>query len=508
MNEDECIESWPAAGVVAAADVFVPEGQATIAQQFTAGSREHLTPVQKRPVGTTENAASRFDCPYGTGLASTTPSLPAINRWAIVKRPYGSKRHRSALWFPHSLWFPRSAWELPSSDALRQPRRRGASRARRSHAERGNERVCLLLFLVAILSGCSASKPPEFRLNTEGRDAATIGRKQKGAIEQTLTTLFGTPDVPAVPDRANLRLSLLKAAAGPIGGDAEGNQWGLFRRHCAGCHGISGDGAGAAAAVLDPYPRDFRNGVFKYTSTGGGAKPLGEDLLRTLQQGIPGTAMPSFRKLPGEQLDVLLEYVKYLAVRGETELHLFETVVDEDASLPPDVGEVVEEGLLPAARSWDDARTMAVVPPSPPSADDVPLLRRSSAAIARGRKLFAGAGQCVRCHGPLGDGRGEQAELYDDWNKRKVGSSPEQVRKLATRFRLPIERLHPRDFTRGIFHGGDRPIDQYWRIYVGIKGTPMPPHGPSPGSKGVLTPEEIWDVVYYVRSLAQRDEGW
>ena len=169
--------------------------------------------------------------------------------------------------------------------------------------------------------------------------------------------------MPAVPDGVDLRLDLLKAAAGPIGGDAEGNQWGLFRRHCAGCHGISGDGAGPAAAVLDPYPRDFRNGVFKYTSTAGGAKPLREDLLRTLQQGIPGTAMPSFRKLPGEQLDALLEYVKYLAIRGETELHLIQSVVDEDASLPLDMGEVIEEGLLPAAKSWDDARAMAVVPP-------------------------------------------------------------------------------------------------------------------------------------------------
>jgi mono/diheme cytochrome c family protein len=173
--------------------------------------------------------------------------------------------------------------------------------------------------------------------------------------------------------------------------------------------------------------------------------------------------------------------------------------------------EIIEEELMPAAKSWNDARAMAVVAPS---VDGVPLLRRSSAgdgersdlarSIANGRKLFCGNGQCVRCHGPLGDGHGEQFELYDDWNKRKVGASPEQSRELAARFRLPVERLRPRDFTRGIFHGGDRPIDQYWRICVGIKGTPMPPHGPSPGSKGVLTPEEIWNVVNYVRSLAAR----
>jgi len=87
---------------------------------------------------------------------------------------------------------------------------------------------------------------------------------------------------------------------------------------------------------------------------------------------------------------------------------------------------------------------------------------------------------------------------------RRRGVSPEQSREAAGRFRLPIERLHPRDFTRGIFHGGDRPIDQYWRICVGIKGMPMPPYGPSPGSKGVSTPEEIWDVVNYVRSLSAK----
>ena len=350
--------------------------------------------------------------------------------------------------------------------------------------------MMVLACLATVLSGCSTSPPPQFQLNSEGRDAASIGRDRREAIQTTLIALFGSPDAPVVPRGVGLRVELLKAAAGPIGGDADGNQWGLFRRHCVGCHGISGDGAGSAAAVLDPYPRDFRNGVFKYTSTAGGAKPLRQDLLRTLQQGIPGTAMPSFRKLPNEQLDSLLEYVEYLAIRGETELYLLQSVVDEDAGLSPDMAEVIDDAVVPAAKSWDDARTMAVVPPP-----------ASSTSLTRGRKLFAGAGQCVKCHGTLGDGRGEQSELYDDWNKRKLGATPEQTRELAHRFRLPLERLHPRDFTLEGFHGGDRPIDQYWRICVAIKGTPMPPAGTAPGSKGVLTPEEIWDVVEYVRSL-------
>jgi len=61
--------------------------------------------------------------------------------------------------------------------------------------------------------------------------------------------------------------------------------------------------------------------------------------------------------------------------------------------------------------------------------------------------------------------------------------------------------LRPRNFTLGTFHGGNRQIDQYWRICVGIKGTPMPPAGAAPDSKGVLSPEEIGDLVGYVRSL-------
>ncbi len=346
------------------------------------------------------------------------------------------------------------------------------------------------------------SSVPQFRLNTEGRDAASLSRTQTEAIAETLGALFGTPDEPAAPEGVDLEAKRLQAAAGPIGGDAEGNQRGLFRRHCAACHGTSGDGAGPTAAVLDPYPRDFRNGLFKYTSTAGGAKPLREDLLRTLRQGLPGTAMPSFCKLPEREIDALVEYVRYLSLRGQTELYLFQTVVDEEAALPLAIHEVLAEGVLPAARSWDEARSLAVAAPPPPPVDTP---ERLAASIARGDKLFHSPGsQCAKCHGPLGNGRGEQADqLYDDWNLRKKGATPEQTDVFARRFRLPMQPLRPRNFTLGKFHGGDRPIDQYWRISVGIKGTPMPPAGPAPGSPGLLRPEEIWHVVNYVRSLGR-----
>ena len=91
------------------------------------------------------------------------------------------------------------------------------------------------------------SAAPQFRLNTEGRDPASISRTQAEAITETLYALFGTPDRPVVPEGIALQAKRIEVAAGPIGGDAGGNQWGLFRRHCAACHGAAGDGAGPPA---------------------------------------------------------------------------------------------------------------------------------------------------------------------------------------------------------------------------------------------------------------------
>ncbi|HUT13707.1 MAG TPA: c-type cytochrome, partial [Thermoguttaceae bacterium] len=120
--------------------------------------------------------------------------------------------------------------------------------------------------------------------------------------------------------------------------------------------------------------------------------------------------------------------------------------------------------------------------------------------------------RCYTCHGPNGEGDGEQAGLsadgepsvlYDDWNKAKKGATPEETRKRAARFRLPIQPLRPRDFTTATFRGGGEPIDIYWRIHVGIQGTPMPASGTAGTTPGVLAPEQIWDVVNYVRSRAR-----
>jgi hypothetical protein len=67
----------------------------------------------------------------------------------------------------------------------------------------------------------------------------------------------------------------------------------------------------------------------------------------------------------------------------------------------------------------------------------------------------------------------------------------------------------PRDLTQGIFRGGSRPIDVYRRIYSGISGGPMPALGEARDAKGepLLSPEDLWCLVHYVRALAFGAEG-
>jgi mono/diheme cytochrome c family protein len=367
---------------------------------------------------------------------------------------------------------------------------------------RSTARAVVVCAALAVIGGCGLSPSPEFSLNMEGRDPKSVSLVQKEAIRETLAGLFGTPDKPLAPEGSGLDLKRLDAAAGPVASDAQGRQRGLFRQHCAGCHGISGDGAGPSAALLNPYPRDYRRGIFKYTSTMPGIKPTSDDLRQTLLRGLPGTAMPSFVQLIDEQLDALVEYVKYLSIRGELELYSFQLVVDEDEYLPLDLELVRREGLAPIIQAWEAPEkdpSLIVTPPPPPPTNTSQSLH---ASLERGTRLYASKdAQCVKCHGPGGRGDGEQSDLVDDWNKPKQGVTPAQSAQLARLFTLPLQQIRPRDYTKGIFRGGSRPEDLYLRIYIGIKGTPMPGVGPAPGSKGVLKPEEIWDVVNHVRSL-------
>jgi mono/diheme cytochrome c family protein len=378
-------------------------------------------------------------------------------------------------------------------------------------AEGSHARIPAVWFALAmlvfgtVLSGCGSATSPPFVMDLNGRDVnayrITGDEKDEAALEDkervveqvqnmetSLFAAFGTPDDPYVLDEQAMGLDLrkIRMAAGPAASNSEGENQGLYRRHCAHCHGVTGGGDGPTARFLVPYPRDYRRGIFKFTSTAPGYPPTKEDLKRVLVDGVPGTSMPSFKLLADDELESLVEYVKYLSLRGQTEGMMF-LMIDDEEDIPVD-GAGLLDVISGISQRWQQASENVVIPEPTTvtlSSSDEELL----ASIDRGREVFRDAkkAQCTKCHGPTGLGDGGE-KLYDIWNQDKNAEN-------ADEYTLPKQELKPRDLTLAIYRGGNRPVDLYRRLFAGIKGTPMPSMG------NVLQPEQMWDVINYVRYL-------
>jgi mono/diheme cytochrome c family protein len=383
--------------------------------------------------------------------------------------------------------------------------------------------VCLAVSAFAV-AGCGKPESPRFHLNMVAVADAQLPPGQQQELSNVLEALYGTPDDPfALPD-TKLDLKKIQVAAGPVRSDQFGRETGLYRRHCGHCHGTTGDGQGPTAMLLNPYPRDYRQGKFKFKSTDRAAKPTDHDLELIVRQGIAGTAMPSFNLLPDAQIKALVEYVKYLSMRGQTEIDLINafTALGEGEQLQTTRAVLVDEIIAPLTESWTTAVEKIVQPEKKPEGD-------LAASVEKGRELFYGtAANCVKCHGPsaLGDG---QTNDYDDWTKPLVEMAKrleDQQKSIGENKEMPAaernqalaqiafahEALHddslpprniiPRNLRQGVYRGGRRPLDIFRRISAGINGVPMPGVGPaSPGAQGTLTPEQVWNLVDYVLSL-------
>jgi mono/diheme cytochrome c family protein len=183
----------------------------------------------------------------------------------------------------------------------------------------------------------------------------------------------------------------------------------------------------------------------------------------------------------------------------------------------------------------------------------------SDASVAKGRELFFSEkkGNCVLCHGTtaLGDG---QRTNFDEWSKqvndlrassqatlarraqikednerntaeirqndelssaekREKISALEEAQETAledleaaeelARWKLAVIEAHaleprtidPRNLRMGVYRGGRRPIDIYYRLEAGINGTGMP--------KAPLDELEKWHVIDYVLSLPYEPGG-
>jgi mono/diheme cytochrome c family protein len=79
---------------------------------------------------------------------------------------------------------------------------------------------------------------------------------------------------------------------------------GLYTTVCSSCHGENGYGDGAAGAVLNPKPRNFHEA----DGWKNGRKVI--QLYKTLQEGIPGTAMPGYDYMTAEERFAIIHYVR------------------------------------------------------------------------------------------------------------------------------------------------------------------------------------------------------
>ncbi len=55
-------------------------------------------------------------------------------------------------------------------------------------------------------------------------------------------------------------------------------------------------GDGPAADFVHPHPRDFTLALYKVRSTPSGRVPTDHDLFRVINEGLPGTSMPAWKK--------------------------------------------------------------------------------------------------------------------------------------------------------------------------------------------------------------------
>ncbi len=364
--------------------------------------------------------------------------------------------------------------------------------------------VCLLL-----QAGCN-SPEAAFHFNAVyAHKQSGVTKSQAKNVKEILIAQFGTPDEPAIPALPDMDVSSvisldrLKMSAGPVERtDDTAPRRGLYREHCAHCHGVTGDGRGPTARFLNPYPRDYRRGTSKFKSTPVGGRPTHADLKRILVDGIPGTAMPSFKLLAADELESLIQYVKYLAIRGEVERSyileidaeleeedLLLNVPGEDAEQVADQVEVIQDITSMVLSRWANAAGQATEVPSHPVDDD------KLASITRGRELFFGTtANCVKCHGDtaLGDG---QTTDYDEWTKEIDPTKPHLAAEYVALGAFTPRNIRPRNLRQGVYRGGRRPVDIYWRIKNGIEGTPMP------AAPATLRSDDIWHLVDYVRSL-------
>lgn len=222
-----------------------------------------------------------------------------------------------------------------------------------------------------------------------------------------------------------------------------------YFKRCVWCHGVEGGGDGPSADRLFTRPRNFIQGTFKIRWTDSGELPLDENLIDTVKNGLPGSAMPPWGEvLSDDEIVAVVQFVKTLVQDRD--------FADEDE-------EVVVQDF--GSNPWGTKGPYHLGIPQ--------------AAIDEGKEVMV-KNKCFECHG--GEGRGDgNPTMKDDWG-------------------FPIFAA---DWTQcWNFRGSRRnhydPFNVVRTVSTGLNGTPMP------NFKDKITIEDRWKLAAFVNSLCPR----
>jgi len=257
----------------------------------------------------------------------------------------------------------------------------------------------------------------------------------------------------------------------------------IYLKDCVACHGELGNGKGTASPFMEPKPRDFTMGMYKFRTTASGELPADADLMRTLERGVPGTQMPGWKHvLTLPERIAVIAYIKSFSSDFKD---------GAPASLP--------------------------IPTPPPS---------TAKAVAEGKMVYM-LMECWSCHGGQGKGDGKSGKtLHDDWGRKilpwdltradyKGDNDP------ASLYRTFTTGLNgtpmPAFALDGFLIGGDieidpskyaeaygsRDIDQLKR-WLGSQPTEFSLRHMAPEQRNAIGESRKWALVHYIRSLIKR----
>jgi len=246
---------------------------------------------------------------------------------------------------------------------------------------------------------------------------------------------------------------------------AEGKQ--VFAANCAPCHGVDGYGNGPRAAGLNPPPRNYHTGVFRF-----GTSVL--TMYHTVTNGSPGTSMPSFVALSPEERMAVIHYIRQdfipkAALQHNTAVQLEAIEAPETAGpapLPP-LNPVPSGPRIPIAVAMQ-----IVAAGAQPAGAGGPAPAPGAVDLALGGELYRT--RCQSCHGAQGQG-GIPIHMVD--------SNP-YLEVTAASFQKPLMLGSMDDaagFAKIVLHG--------------LPGRMMPGHG-------TLTRPQFDSLYAYVRQLA------